>query len=51
MNSAFADVQYDLRAGIVELKAGHPDLVLLPAADLMLPSQVVLEREAPQALS
>jgi DNA-binding transcriptional MocR family regulator len=51
MNLSFADVQYDLRSGIVELKAGHPDLALLPAAGLMQATQVILEREAPQALS
>jgi 2-aminoadipate transaminase len=51
MNLSFADVQYDLRSGIVELKAGHPDLALLPAAGLMQAAQVILEREAPQALS
>ena len=51
MDLSFADVQYDLRSGIVELKAGHPDLALLPAAGLMQATQVILEREAPQALS
>ena len=51
MNLSFADVQYDLRPGIVELKAGHPDLALLPADGLMQATQVILEREAAQALS
>ena len=51
MNLSFADVQYDLRSGIVELRAGHPDLALLPVAGLMQATQVILEREAPQALS
>jgi DNA-binding transcriptional MocR family regulator len=51
MNLSFADVQYDLRSGIVELRAGHPDLALLPAAGLMQATQVILEREAAQALS
>ena len=51
MDLSFADVQYDLRSGIVELKAGHPDLALLPAAGLMQATQVILEREAPEALS
>ena len=51
MNLSFADVQYDLRSGIVELKAGHPDLALLPAAGLLQATQVILEREAAQALS
>jgi len=51
MKLSFADVQYDLRSGIVELKTGHPDLALLPADGLMQATRVVLEREAPQALS
>jgi DNA-binding transcriptional MocR family regulator len=51
MNLSFDDVQYELRSGIVELRSGHPDLALLPAAGLMQATQVVLEREAPQALS
>jgi DNA-binding transcriptional MocR family regulator len=51
MNLSFADVQYNLRSGIVELRAGHPDLALLPAAGLMQATQVILEREAAQALS
>ncbi len=51
MDLSFVDVQYELRSGIVELKAGHPDLALLPAAGLMQATQVILEREAPQALS
>ncbi|MGD2185464.1 MAG: PLP-dependent aminotransferase family protein [Desulfobacterales bacterium] len=51
MNLSFSEVQYDLRPGIIELRAGHPDLALLPAAGLLQATQVVLEREAPQALS
>jgi DNA-binding transcriptional MocR family regulator len=51
MDLSFADVQYDLRSGIIELKAGHPDLKLLPAAGLLQATQVILEREAAQALS
>lgn len=51
MNLSFSEVQYDLRSGIIELRAGHPDLALLPAAGLLQAAQVVLEREAPQALS
>jgi DNA-binding transcriptional MocR family regulator len=51
MNLSFSEVQYDLRPGIVEFRAGHPDLALLPATGLLQAAQVVLEREAPQALS
>lgn len=51
MNLSFSEVQYDLRSGIIEFRAGHPDLALLPAAGLLRATQVVLEREAPQALS
>jgi len=51
MNLSFSEVQYDLRSGIIEFRAGHPDLALLPAAGLLQATQVVLEREAPQALS
>lgn len=51
MNFSFSEVQYDLRPGIIEFRAGHPDLALLPAAGLLQATQVVLEREAPQALS
>ncbi len=51
MNVSFSEVQYDLRPGIIEFRAGHPDLALLPAAGLLQAAQVVLEREAPQALS
>lgn len=51
MNLSFSEVQYDLRSGIIEFRAGHPDLALMPAAGLLQATQVVLEREAPQALS
>lgn len=51
MNLSYSEVQYDLRPGIIEFRAGHPDLALLPAAGLLQAAQVVLEREAPQALS
>ena len=51
MNLPVSEVQYDLRSGIIEFRAGHPDLALLPAAGLLQATQVVLEREAPQALS
>jgi DNA-binding transcriptional MocR family regulator len=51
MNLSFSEVQYDLRSGIVEFRAGHPDLALLPADGLLQATQIVLEREAPQALS
>ena len=51
MNLSFSEVQYDLRPGVIELRAGHPDLALLPAAGLLQATQVVLGREAPQALS
>ncbi len=45
------DVQYDLRPGIIEFRAGHPDLALLPAAGFLQATQVILEREASRALS
>jgi DNA-binding transcriptional MocR family regulator len=51
MNLSFSEVQYDLRPGIIEFRSGHPDLALMPAAGLLQAAQVVLEREAPQALS
>ena len=51
MNLSFSEVQYDLRPGIIEFRAGHPDLALMPAEGLLKAAQIVLEREAPQALS
>ena len=51
MNTSFTEVQYDLRPGIIEFRAGHPDLELMPAEDLIKATRMVLEREAPQALS
>ena len=51
MKLSLPDVQYDLRPGIVEFRAGHPDLALLPATGVLQATQVVLEREASQALS
>ncbi len=51
MNTSFTEVQYDLRSGIIEFRAGHPDLALMPAEGLIEASRMVLEREAPQALS
>jgi 2-aminoadipate transaminase len=51
MKLSLPDVQYDLRPGVVEFRSGHPDLALLPAAGLLQATQVVLEREATQALS
>jgi len=45
------DVQYVLRPGIIELRAGHPDLNLLPAKGLEEATRTVLESAAPQALS
>lgn len=44
-------VQYDMRSGIIELRSGHPDLDLLPADGLLRATKLVLEREAPEALS
>ena len=51
MNTSFTEVQYDLRPGIIEFRAGHPDLELMPAEGLIKATRMVLEREAPQALS
>ena len=45
------DVQHDFRPGIIEFRAGHPDLALLPAAGVLQATQVILEREASRALS
>jgi DNA-binding transcriptional MocR family regulator len=50
MNRPLPDVQYNFRPGIIELKAGYPDVTLLPAEGLSQAAQVVLEREAFQAL-
>lgn len=50
MNRPLPDVQYNFRSGIIELKAGYPDVTLLPAEGLSQAAQVVLEREASQAL-
>ncbi|MGD2126916.1 MAG: PLP-dependent aminotransferase family protein [Desulfobacteraceae bacterium] len=51
MQISLPDVQYILRPGVIEFRLGHPDLALLPAAGLLEATRVVLEREAPQALS
>lgn len=51
MKLCLPDVQYNLRLGIVEFLAGHPDLALMPATGLLQATQVVLEREASKALS
>jgi 2-aminoadipate transaminase len=45
------DVQHEFRPGIIEFRAGHPDLALLPAAGVLRATQVMLEREASRALS
>lgn len=51
MTNFYPNVQYHLRPGIIELKAGHPDLALLPAEGLLQAAQKVLQEEASQALS
>jgi 2-aminoadipate transaminase len=51
MNATLPDVQHYFRPGIIEFRAGHPDLALLPAAGVLRATQVMLEREASRALS
>lgn len=51
MENPLPDVQYVLRPGIIELRAGHPDLGLLPSKGLEEAARTVLEREASKALS
>ncbi len=50
MNKPLSDVQYNFHSGIIELKAGYPDWSLLPAEGLSQAAQMVLKREASQAL-
>ena len=45
------DIQLFLRPGIVEYGWGHPDLDLLPAADLAHAAEIALQRRGRQALS
>jgi len=51
MTLTLPDVQHSFRPGIIELRAGHPDLALLPGTGILQATQVMLEREASRALS
>ena len=51
MEILMPDVQYVMRPGVIEFNSGHPDLAFLPAAGLLHATQIVLEREAQEALS
>ncbi len=50
MTTVLPDIQYHFREGLIELKAGYPDVTVFPAEGLSQAAQLVLRREATQAL-